>query len=95
MSFSIEVPGDANPLSLQSLYQTLQSATSHEYAQRQAAGNQLTSWELQPGYYSSLQAIYLDKSLAYEVRFLAIIQLKNGIDRYWRLYNQVWKQVQW
>jgi hypothetical protein len=55
MSFAIEVPGDANPLSLQSLYQTLQSATSHEYAQRQAAGNQLTSWELQPGYYSSLQ----------------------------------------
>ncbi|PTD12380.1 Importin-11 [Fusarium culmorum] len=89
MSFSIEVAGDANPLSLQSLYQTLQSATSTDYAQRQTAGQQLTSWELQQGYYSSLQAVYLDKSLAYEVRFLAIIQLKNGIDRYWRLFNQV------
>lgn len=55
MSFAIEVPGDANPLSLQSLYQTLQSATSTDYAQRQTAGQQLTSWELQPGYYSSLQ----------------------------------------
>ncbi|KAF4343196.1 nuclear transport factor [Fusarium beomiforme] len=88
-SFAIEVPGDANPLSLQSLYQTLQSATSTDYAQRQTAGQQLTSWELQPGYYSSLQAVYLDKSLAYEVRFLAIIQLKNGIDRYWRLFNHV------
>ncbi|KAJ4237035.1 hypothetical protein NW759_000158 [Fusarium solani] len=89
MSFAIEVPGDANPLTLQSLYQTLQSATSTDYAQRQTAGQQLTSWELQPGYYSSLQAVYLDKSLAAEVRFLAVIQLKNGIDRYWRLYNQV------
>jgi hypothetical protein len=28
----------------------------------------------------------LDKSLPKELRFLAIIQLKNGIDRYWRLY---------
>lgn len=56
MSFAIEVPGDANPLTLQSLYQTLQSATSTDYAQRQTAGQQLTSWELQPGYYSSLQA---------------------------------------
>jgi hypothetical protein len=26
----------------------------------------------------------LDKSLPIEVRYLAIIQLKNGIDKYWR-----------
>jgi hypothetical protein len=31
-----------------------------------------------------LQAVFLDKSLPYEVRYLAIIQLKNGIDKYWR-----------
>jgi len=28
--------------------------------------------------------VYLDKSLPSEVRYLAIIQLKNGIDKYWR-----------
>lgn len=28
--------------------------------------------------------MYLDKSLPTEVRYLAIIQLKNGIDKYWR-----------
>ncbi|KAH7001467.1 armadillo-type protein [Ilyonectria destructans] len=89
MSFAIEVPGDANPLTLQTLCQALQSATSSDYAQRQTAGQQLTSWELQSGYYSSLQAIYLDKSLPVDIRFLAVIQLKNGIDRYWRLYAQV------
>lgn len=35
------------------------------------------------------QAIYLDKSVPNDVRFLAIITLKNGIDKYWRLYAQV------
>jgi hypothetical protein len=30
------------------------------------------------------QTLFLDKSLPYEVRYLAIIQLKNGIDKYWR-----------
>ncbi|KAJ6442838.1 importin 11 [Purpureocillium lavendulum] len=89
MSFAIEVPGEANPLSFQTLCQALESATSHDFAQRQAAGQQLTSWEQHPGYYSSLQAVYLDKSLPTSIRFLAVIQLKNGIDKYWRLYAQV------
>lgn len=30
------------------------------------------------------QAVFLDRSLPLEVRYLAIIQLKNGIDKYWR-----------
>ncbi|KAG9255893.1 putative importin 11 [Emericellopsis atlantica] len=87
MSFAIEVPGGANPLSFQDLCRTLSSATtSLDYAQRQAAEQQLTSWETTPGYYSSLQAVYLDKSLPIEPRFQAVIQLKNGIDKHWRHY---------
>jgi hypothetical protein len=31
-----------------------------------------------------LQTAYLDKSLPTEIRYLAIIQIKNGIDKYWR-----------
>lgn len=31
--------------------------------------------------------MYLDQSLPLDIRFLAVIQLKNGIDRYWRLYT--------
>src|SRR5258706_96636 len=31
-----------------------------------------------------VQAAYLDKSLPTEIRYLAIIQLKNGVDKYWR-----------
>jgi hypothetical protein len=34
--------------------------------------------------YSHFQSVFLDKSLPIEVRYLAIIQLKNGIDKYWR-----------
>lgn len=55
MSFAIEVPGEANPLSLETLCHALQAATSNDFAQRQTAGQQLTSWEQTPGYYSSLQ----------------------------------------
>lgn len=35
-------------------------------------------------YIYALQTAFLDKSLPIEVRYLAIIQLKNGIDKYWR-----------
>ncbi|GJC85065.1 importin-11 [Colletotrichum liriopes] len=90
MSFAIEVPGDANPLSLQELCRVLESATtSTDYARRQAAGQQLSSWETEKGYFSSLQTVFLDKSLPREIRFLAVIQLKNGIDKYWRLLPHV------
>ncbi|VUC21250.1 unnamed protein product [Clonostachys rosea] len=90
MSFAIEVPGSANPLSYQDLCRTLQNATtSPDATQRQSSEQQLTTWETHPGYYSSLQSVYLDKSLPLEPRFQAVIQLKNGIDRYWRLYAHV------
>ncbi|PHH91348.1 hypothetical protein CDD83_810 [Cordyceps sp. RAO-2017] len=87
MSFAIEVPGEASPLTFEALCRTLQSATSHDHARRQAAGQQLVAWEQQQGYYSSLQAVYLDKSLPTDVRFLAVIQFKNGIEKYWRSYT--------
>ena len=30
------------------------------------------------------QSVFLDKSLPLEVRYLSIITIKNGIDKYWR-----------
>ncbi|KAF3764370.1 hypothetical protein M406DRAFT_98527 [Cryphonectria parasitica EP155] len=85
MSFAIEVPGAANPLSLQELCKALEAATSMDSIQRQAAGKQLNTWETQQGYFPSLQSIFLDRSIPREIRFLAILQIKNGIDKYWRL----------
>ncbi|KAJ1327668.1 importin-11 [Microdochium nivale] len=84
MSFAIEVPGEASPLSLHELFRVLQAASSNNSNQRQSAGQQLSSWESIPDYYPGLQAVFLDKTLPREVRLLAIIQLKNGIDKYWR-----------
>ncbi|PVH87132.1 ARM repeat-containing protein [Cadophora sp. DSE1049] len=84
MAFAIEVPGEAVPLSPQQVYLALQSAGSSQQLSIQTGTQQLQTWETQRGYYSLLQAVYLDKSLPSEIRYLAIIQLKNGIDKYWR-----------
>ncbi|RCI12976.1 hypothetical protein L249_0485 [Ophiocordyceps polyrhachis-furcata BCC 54312] len=85
MSFAIEVSGEAIPLAFDTLCRTLQAATAHDDVQRQTAGQQLTSWEERPGYYLTLQSVLLDKTLPTDVRLLAVIQLKNGIEKYWRL----------
>ncbi|KAL8830763.1 MAG: hypothetical protein Q9170_005590 [Blastenia crenularia] len=84
MNFSIEVPGEAIPLSMQNLYQTLTAASSTNPQQIKAGTQQLQNWERQPGYYSSLQSLFIDTALPVPVRYLSIIQLKNGIDKYWR-----------
>ncbi|KAL8843765.1 MAG: hypothetical protein Q9176_001727 [Flavoplaca citrina] len=84
MSYAIEVSGEANPLSLPILYRTLTAAASSDPQQIKSSAQQLQNWEKQSGYYSSLQSIFVDVSLPVEVRHLCIIQLKNGIDKYWR-----------
>ncbi|KAL8735368.1 MAG: hypothetical protein Q9166_000913 [cf. Caloplaca sp. 2 TL-2023] len=84
MNFAIEAIGEANPLSIQNLYQTLTAASSSVPQQIHSGTQQLQNWEKQPGYYSSLQSIFVHTSLPVEVRYLCIIQLKNGIDKYWR-----------
>ncbi|CAK7226740.1 hypothetical protein SCUCBS95973_006300 [Sporothrix curviconia] len=84
MSFAIEVPGAAVPLNLPDLCKALQAGNSSDHSQRQAASQQLDEWQTHQTFFSSLQSIFLDRTLPYEVRFLAIILLKNGIDKYWR-----------
>lgn len=83
-SFSIEVPGAANPLTEAFLVNSLTSAASSDPNQIQAGTKQLQQWEKASSYYPYLQSAYLDNRLPIEVRYLAIIQLKNGIDKYWR-----------
>ncbi|KAI9648815.1 hypothetical protein NHQ30_003456 [Ciborinia camelliae] len=84
MAFSIEVSGEAAPLNPQQVYLALQSAGSSQQLAIQSGTQQLEAWKTQRGYYTLLQAVYLDKSLPTEIRYLAVIQLKNGIDKYWR-----------
>ena len=84
MNFAIEVPGEANPLTDQTLFHVLQSASSNDQQQIKTGAQQLQNWEKTPGFYSLLQSLLLNVSLPFEVRYLSIIQLKNGIDKYWR-----------
>ncbi|KND02473.1 uncharacterized protein SPPG_09070 [Spizellomyces punctatus DAOM BR117] len=51
---------------------------------RKPADEQLKAWEIEPGFHSTLQAVAYDTSLDIRIRLLAIITLKNGIDKYWR-----------
>jgi hypothetical protein len=86
-SFSIEVEGEANPLSRQVLLSHLSSSLSSHHNLKTSA-QQLSNWERTSGYYALLQDLYADFSIPQEVRFQAIIQLKNGIDKNWKKHSQ-------
>ena len=83
-SFTIEAPAEANPLTNEALYRVISRASSSDPTQIQTGTKQLQNWETLNGFYSGLQSLYLDVSLPVEVRYLAIIQLKNAVDKYWR-----------
>lgn len=90
MSFAIEVSGEANPLTEGMLLHVLKSASSNDQHQIQTGTKQLQNWEKAAGYYKHLQSVFIDRSLPFEVRYLAIIQLKNGIEKYWRKTATKW-----
>ncbi|KAH8700376.1 putative importin 11 [Talaromyces proteolyticus] len=84
MSNALELPGEANPLTVQNLFYALEGAASSTHQRVRVGTQQLQHWEKQDGFYPLLQEAFLRHSLPIEVRYLAIIQLKNGIDKYWR-----------
>lgn len=84
MAFAIEVPAETNPLTENLLVHSLRSASSSDPYQIQTGTKQLQQWEKSEHFYVHLQSAYLDRRLPLELRYLAIIQLKNGIDKYWR-----------
>jgi hypothetical protein len=55
MNFSIEVPGEASPLTPQEVFFALQQASSSDQQRIQSGTKQLQTWETQQGYYSTLQ----------------------------------------
>ena len=79
-----ELPPEANPLNPQILLNILSKAASTDHQQVQTGTQQLQNWEKRPGFYSALQSVFVNKSLPLELRYLSAIQLKNGIDKYWR-----------
>jgi len=97
---AVEVPGEANPLTEGIMYHVLRAASSADPTQIQSGTKQLQVWQTAKGFYPLLQVreprrriealtnkgqrVFVDRNLPLEVRYLAIIQLKNGIDKYWR-----------
>lgn len=64
--------------------QALTQATSQDTTVLKPAEEQLRQWETQPGFYSVLLSIFNNHLLDVNVRWLAVLYFKNGIDRYWR-----------
>ncbi|KAK3096574.1 hypothetical protein FSP39_001428 [Pinctada imbricata] len=48
------------------------------------AEKQLQDWETQPGFYTILSEVFCNHNLDVNVRWLAVLYCKNGVDRYWR-----------
>ncbi|KAL2871094.1 putative importin 11 [Aspergillus lucknowensis] len=84
MAQVIELAGESNPLTVQNVLDSLIRAASSTQQQVQTGTKQLQNWEKQEKYYTFLQDIFVDQSVPLEARYLAIIQIKNGIDKYWR-----------
>nr|KMM70088.1 KapH [Coccidioides posadasii RMSCC 3488] len=80
----LEVPGEANPLSRQTILNALLAASSNTQVQVQAGTQQLQNWEKEDDYYIFLQDVFTDYSVPEQARYLSVIQLKNGVDKYWR-----------
>ncbi|XP_013780751.1 importin-11-like [Limulus polyphemus] len=63
---------------------TLRNASNQDAQLLKPAEQQLRLWETQPGFYSTLLAIFSNYEIEVNVRWLAVLYFKNGVDRYWR-----------
>lgn len=62
----------------------LQRASSQDPQVLKPAEEKLKEWEREPGFYSVLYDIISNHTLDVNVRWMAVLYMKNGIDRYWR-----------
>nr|CAI5838056.1 unnamed protein product [Callosobruchus analis] len=62
----------------------LRQASSQDPSVLKPAETKLREWETQPGFYAVLLNILSDFTMDVNVRFMAVLCLKNGVDRYWR-----------
>jgi hypothetical protein len=64
--------------------EVLQRASSQNPEVLKPAEAKLREWETQPGFYTALFNVLSNHSLDINVRWIAVLYIKNGIDRYWR-----------
>ncbi|KAJ1522166.1 hypothetical protein ONE63_002476 [Megalurothrips usitatus] len=63
---------------------TLQCASSQNQESFKPAEKKLQEWEVEPGFYSILLNIFSNHTIDVNVRWLAVLYFKNGVDKYWR-----------
>ncbi|GLH14983.1 Importin-11 [Gryllus bimaculatus] len=64
--------------------ETLRHAANQNAEILKPAESRLREWETEPGFYSILLNIFSNHSIDVNVRWLAVLYFKNGVDRYWR-----------
>lgn len=62
----------------------LNHACSQDPALIKEAERKLKTWETEAGFYSLLMFVFKNGSLDVNIRWMAILYIKNGVDRYWR-----------
>lgn len=65
------------------LLATLQSAASQDPALVKQAEQNLSAWEKEANFYNTIVDFCCNANLEERVRFMAILTLKNGIERRW------------
>lgn len=66
------------------LLATLQSAASQDPTLVKQAEQNLSAWEKETNFYKTIAEFCCNPQLEERVRFMAILTLKNGIDRRWK-----------
>ncbi|XP_012055952.1 PREDICTED: importin-11 [Atta cephalotes] len=64
--------------------EVLRQAVSQDPNVLKSAEETLKQWETQRGFYIALYNVLSNHSLAIEVRWMAVVYLKIGVERYWR-----------
>ncbi|XP_011635058.1 importin-11 [Pogonomyrmex barbatus] len=64
--------------------EVLRQAVSQDPNVLKSAEQTLKQWETQQGFYIALYNVLSNHSLAIEVRWMAVVYLKIGVERYWR-----------
>jgi len=62
----------------------LSHACSQDPSLIKEAEGKLKAWETETGFYSLLMVIFKNEAVDVNIRWMAILYIKNGVERYWR-----------
>lgn len=62
----------------------LKLANSQHEVEAKEATKMLDEWQIMPGFYRALAEIFSNPEIDENIRFMSLVWLKIGIDRYWR-----------